>query len=622
MGKASLGEYAEEKIKEERGRTMKNHTKLLSMLIAVCMMVGLFAACSNGKDPVEPSQQPEQPEAGDKATVVMRGGVIQTMDAQRSTATAVAVKDDKIVYVGDDAGVEEYIGDSTEVIELDGQMVLPGFVDSHIHGASGWIADMYQCNLALVDPTEEAYLAAVKEFADANPDLEVIIGQSFQVNAFGDNGPTKEALDSVVSDRPIVISDTSQHSTWANSKAIEMAGVTAATPDPDGGKIYRNASGEPSGYFADCFLFDDIYAMGATTLEQYEAAWMNWQAEANSFGITAFSDGGMLNGIDFAPEERWEMVDRLEDEGTLTLRANMSIIPTPNDASDEAIADIIKLYDDCQKYASDYQVIRTVKAFIDGVVEGRTGVLLEPYDAAAGTEADYKGIPIWSQENIDKMVAAVDAAGYKMHLHCIADGSTRMGIDAVEKALKANGTTESRHVITHITLIDPTDIPRMADNGIIAAMQPTWFYRDPWFSQLEEQMLGAERFSRMYVIKDMLDAGITMTGSADYNVLPDYRPLTGIEAGTTQCSPYEGQDTDPAYIRNADQAATLMQMVEAYTINGAYQMGMEDKIGSIEVGKLADMVILKNDIFAGELKDIAETPIIRTILGGKTVYTA
>lgn len=596
--------------------------KVLSLALSGCLMLSALAGCASKPAPEEPSATPEATEKSGTATMVLRGGVIQTMDKDRSTATAVAVENDKIVYVGDDAGVEEYIGEATEIIDLNGQMVLPGFVDSHIHGASGWVADMYQCNLANVEPTEEAYLAAVKAFADANPDLEVIIGQSFQVNVFGDNGPTKEALDSVVPDRPVVISDTSQHSTWANSKAIEMAGVTPDTPNPDGGKIYHSADGAVSGYFADCFLFDDIYALGATTLEQYEAAWMNWQAEANSFGITSFSDGGILNGVDFAPEERWAMVDRLEDEGTLTLRANMSVIPTPNDASDEAIANIIKLYDDSQKYASDYQVVRTVKAFIDGVVEGRTGVLLEPYDAAAGAEPDYKGVPIWTQENINKLVAAVDKAGYKMHLHCIADGSTRMGVDAVEYAYEQNGTKDARHVITHITLIDPAEIPRMAKDGIIAAMQPTWFYRDPWFSQLEEQMLGSERFARMYVIKDMLDAGIVMTGSADYNVLPDYRPLTGIEAGSTQCSPYEGQDTDPAYVRNADQAATLMQMVEAYTINGAYQMGMEDKIGSIEVGKLADLVVLGKDLFSIELKDVAETEVKFTILGGKVVYKA
>lgn len=597
----------------------KRLTKVLALSLAFVMCISLLAAC--GKK-AEPTPTADTQTAETAATKVYRGGIIQTMDDDRSTATAIAILDDKIVYVGDDAGVEAFIGEGTEITELDGKMILPGFIDSHIHGASGWIADMYQCNLANVDATEEAYLAAIKKFADANPELEVLIGQSFQVNVFGDNGPSKEALDSVVPDRPMVISDTSQHSTWANSKAIEMAGITAKTPDPEGGKIYHNSDGSVSGYFADCFLFGDIYAKGATTLEQYEAAWMNWQKEANSFGITAFSDGGMLNGIDFKPEERWEMVDRLEDEGTLTLRANMSIIPTPNDASDEAIANIIKTYDDCQKYASDYQVVRTVKAFVDGVVEGRTGFLLEPYDAAAGTEAGYRGVPIWTQENLDKLVAAVDAAGYKIHIHAIADGSTRMGIDAIEKALQANKTEDSRHVITHITLIDPTDIPRMATNGIVAAMQPTWFYRDPWFSQLEEQMLGSERFARMYVIKDMLDAGIVMTGSADYNVLPDYRPLTGIEAGTTQCSPYEGQDTDPAYIRNVDQAATLMQMLEAYTRNGAYQMGLEDKIGSLEVGKLADLVVLDKDLFSIELKDIAETKVVETVLGGKLVYKA
>lgn len=590
----------------------RSKIRKLSKLLTACMLLGLFAGCAAGTPAVEEPQPP----SGGTATVVLRGGVIQTMDAKRSTVTALAVEGDKIVYVGDDAGVEAFIGDGTEVIDLSGQMVLPGFVDSHIHPASGWVEDMYKCNLFSLEPTEEAYVAALKDFAERNSNVPIILGSGFQVNAFGDLGPTKEAIDAVISDRPVIVTDTSNHSYWVNSKAIEMAGITTDTPDPDGGKIYRNEDGTVRGYFADAFLFDNVLELGATTLEQFEAAWMNWQAEANSFGITSFS-GGSDGSL-----AKWEMVDRLYKNGELTLRANMPYRPEPNQVSE---ADLKKLVDDmaaAQKYTSDYQVVRTVKIFIDGVVEGRTGLLLEPYDEAAGTEPDYKGVPIWTKESLDALIPAVDAEGYAMHMHTIADGSVRMGVDAIENAITINKTEGSRHVLTHITIMDPTDIPRMASLGIVAAMQPTWFYRDPWFSELEEQMLGTERFNRMYVIKDMVDAGITMTGSADYSVLPDYRPLIGIEAGTTQCSPYEGEDTDPSYIRNADQAVSLMTMLEAYTINGAYQMGMEKKIGSLEVGKLADLVILEKDLFALELKDIAETRVIRTILGGKTVFQA
>ena len=236
----------------------KGNFKQLAFVLTASMMLALFAAC--GSKTTEAS--PEASDSG-SATMVLRGGVIQTMDDERSTVSAIAVKDDKIVYVGDDAGVAEYIGNDTEVIELNGQMVLPGFIDSHIHEASGWIADMYQCNLANVDPTEEAYVAALKEFADANPDLPVIIGQSFQVKAFSDLGPTKEAIDSVISDRPVIVTDTSKHSYWANSAAIEMAGITEDTPDPDGGKIYRNDDGGIRGYFADVYMFNYIFSLSA-----------------------------------------------------------------------------------------------------------------------------------------------------------------------------------------------------------------------------------------------------------------------------------------------------------------------------------------------------------------------
>ena len=548
------------------------------------------------------------------ASLVIMGGVIHTMDGDRQTASAVAVKDDKIIYIGDDEGAEDFIGDYTRVIGLDGKMVLPGFIDSHIHPASGWMTDMFECNLIELEPSAEVYAAAIKAFADSNRDMELIIGASFQINAFDDLGPTKEVLDAVVSDRPVIVTDTSKHAYWVNSKALEMAGVTEDTPGPEGGKIYRNEDGTIRGYFADAFLFDEVLALGEKTIEQFEAAWMNWQAEANSFGITSFSGGsdGTL--------EKWAMVNDLLKRGELTVRANMPYMPEPNQASAKDIADMLDVMKEGQKYTSDYQVVRTVKVFIDGVVEGRTGLLLEPYDAAAGTDPDYRGIPIWTKESLQAVVSASDKAGYAMHMHTIADGSTRMGVDAIEKAITDNGTKDPRHVLTHLTIVDPAEIPRMSEMGIIAAMQPTWFYRDPWFSGLEEQMLGTERFNRMYMIKDMVDAGVLMTGSADYSVLPDYRPLIGIEAGPTQSSPYPGEDHDPDFIRNADQAVSLMTMLEAYTRNGAYQMGMENKIGSLEVGKLADMVILDEDLFKIPLQKISDIEVLYTILGGRIVY--
>lgn len=622
----------EEQFSEED--IMKEIKKVLALLLVVMVVSGVMTACSTGKtnevsdveqtvEVLTEENQSETAEVDDEtgsATLVLRGGIIQTMDEDRSEATAVAIENDKIIYVGDDAGVEAYIGYNTEIIELNGKMVLPGFIDSHIHSASGWITDMYECNLAGVEPTEEAYVKALAEFAESNPDLAVIIGSGFQVNAFSDLGPTKEALDVISPDRPVILRDTSLHSTWVNSKTLEMVGVTEETLNPAGGKIYHNEDGSVRGYLADCLIFDELYQMAAITLEQYEEAWMNWQAEANSFGITSFSGGGFLSATTMDKTDIWKMVDRLEDEGTLTLRANVPYLFEATKNPEEKLTKMLDIMDEAQQYASDYQVIETVKTFQDGVVEGRTGFLLEPYAESAGTEPGYCGEPLWEEENLKKLISAVDEHGYSMHMHSISDGSTRMGVDAIEAAIKTNGTSDPRHILAHITLIDPAEISRMAEYGVIAAMQPTWFYRDPWFSALEEQMLGSDRFNRMYVIKDMVEGGILMTGSADYSVLPDYRPLVGIEAGTTQCSPYEGQDTDSTYIRNADQAVSLMTMIEAYTVNGAYQMGREDQIGSLEIGKLADLVILEQNLFKIELKDIAEVEVESTIIGGKVVF--
>lgn len=601
----------------------KNIKRKLFEVICACTVITALSVSTVGAASIN-SNKPAgimiDKNSSTKASLVLFNGSIYTMDGERSQAEAIAIRDDKIIYVGNNEGVKSYISSAKEVINLNGRMVLPGFVDGHIHSASGWVTDMYQCNLASIEPTEEAYLKELKRFANENPDLDVIIGKSFQVNVFGDLGPTKEALDKIDSKRPIIITDTSQHSIWANSKAIEMAGITPSTKDPEGGKIYHNSDGSVRGYFADVFSFNAVEDLGAITLEQYKDAWLNWQQEANSYGITSINDAGYLDGTTMTKTDRYKMVSDMEDEGSLSLRVNLSYSPTVNDASEAAISQMFKDLEDSKQYESDYQVIRTVKIFLDGVVEGRTGLLLEPYDVKANTKAGYKGVPIWTKENLNKFVEAVDKKGYSMHMHTIADGSTRMGIDAVERAKRINGETGSRHVQTHITIMNKDDMPRMAENGIIAAMQPVWFYRDPLFSQLEEQMLGTERFNQMYAIKDMLDAGIIMTGSADYSVVPDYRPLAGIETGATQCSPYPGEDTDTAFVRNADQAASLMQMLEAYTINGAYQMGMEDKIGSLEVGKLADLVVLENNLFDIELKDIAETNIDYTIIGGRTVY--
>lgn len=281
---------------------------------------------------------------------------------------------------------------------------------------------------------------------------------------------------------------------------------------------------------------------------------------------------------------------------------------------------MIQALRDGQQYASDMQSITTVKTMVDGVPEGKTAYLLKPYAKEAGMPADYKGNSMWNDDHLRKFVAAIDKAGFRVHIHAMGDGGVHQVLDAIENAYNQNGKRDGRHIIAHATLVDKPDVARMAKLGVYGAMQPIWFYKDPMFSTLEKQMFGEERFKNEYAIKDMLDAGIIMTGSADAPVTPDDRPLVGIEVGVTQSSPYPDHQNDPEYVRDANQRVSVLDMLRMYTINGAKEMSMEKIIGSIEVGKKADMVVLGQDITKIKPQDIAETEIINTIFSGKIIY--
>jgi predicted amidohydrolase YtcJ len=387
------------------------------------------------------------------------------------------------------------------------------------------------------------------------------------------------------------------------------------TPLPKGAEITKNKDGSPRGLLVDVLLpeLDKVAALGKVTKEQFVEAWAIFQKDCAEKGITSVN--GL--GIELKGTELWGTIDELAKQNKLTLRTNLAYSIIPGQKTEEVIKEMKK---GKEKYISDYQNITTVKLFVDGVVEGKTGVLIEPYAPGAEMPKDYKGTKIWQDEELFNSVAAYDKEGFQMHIHAIADGGVQQALNSLENAQKLNGKRDARHALAHVTLIADQDMQRMADMKVIAAMQPVWFYKDPIFSQLEKQMLGEERFKKMYRLRDMLDKGVMLTGSADNPVTMDYAPLSGIEVGVTQCSPYEGQDTDPSFIRDANQTLTLDQMLEAYTVNGAYLIGMEDKVGSLKVGEKADMVILGEDITKVQPNKISETPVLYTIMDGNIVY--
>jgi len=601
-----------------KGKKKMRKRNLPALLLALTMVLGLLAGCGGGEtepsaspapaESTEPSAAPEA-ENPNTADLVLRGGTIQTMVSEDDTAEAVAVKDGEIVYVGDDAGVEEFISDDTQVIELEGMYVTPGFVDGHIHYPVPYLTAETELSLMDVEANLDSYKKAVKDFVEAHPDFEIYIVNAMDLKAFPDSLAENSWLDEISSDKPIKCIDVSCHGELLNSKAIELCGITKDTQVDGKGTIYKDSNGELTGYFSDCSgIFDGLPTIEYTP-EQYKEAFVEFQKEANSYGLTAIDSGG----DDMIPE--W--YNDLYESGDLSLRVNYNFFTfAPLDA--QAVIDYIE---ENKQYESDFLNMRQVKFTIDGVPEGKTSYLLEPYDPAAGMDPDYRGSAAAEQEDLNKFTAAVNAAGYTVQTHSMGDASVRMSLEAYEYSAEQNGDMDVRNKITHVNLIREEDVARMAEGNIIAAMQPLWFYYDPFFSPLEEQMFGEERFDSEYHIKDMVEARVMITGSNDYPVTLDFAPLHAIEAGATQCSPYPGEDDKPdEYTRNADQAVSVYEMLKMYTTNGAYAAFLDDRAGTIEVGKRADLVVLGQNLLTCDVKSISDTQVVYTISDGRIVY--
>lgn len=580
-----------------------------SALAAATLSGGLWGCASD--EPLGstgPSDSPEE----NAADLVLYNGHVQTMVSESEVASAIAIAGNKIVYVGDDSGIDAFVGDTTQVIDLDGKFVSPGFIDGHIHAPGNWFTKLYQIDLTGLSTNEE-YLEAIRSFVEAHPDEEGYIGSPFMLNAYqlpdGSNpGPSKEDLDAICPDKPILIHDVSYHAAWVNSKAFEMAGVTADTPDPEGGLFYRNEKGEPSGCVSDAAK-GIVFAIMPDTMtnDNLEKALYKFMEEANSYGITGITNitQGGLDIID--------MHHKVEREGNLTLR--MRVVPTMKEGRtyDEVLS-TIKSYNDS---ATDMISSNTVKIFYDGVTERGTAVFLEPYLESTGLGDHWCGEPIWSQEDFTRLVHDFDAEGVQVHVHAMGDGAVHGTLDAFEEARATNGERDARHTITHVCAITDEDIQRMADLDVVANLQFLMMYHDD-LMDLERAYVGDERAMAMYRTKHMAEAGICISGSSDAPVIP-FVPLDAIEAGVTRNSPYpEEEDTDMT--RWPEQGLTAYQLLEAYTKNDAYQNFMDDIIGTIEVGKFADLVVLDANILEVDPKEISSAKVVYTISDGRIVY--
>ncbi|MEJ8545111.1 amidohydrolase [Brevibacillus borstelensis] len=568
--------------------------KAASVLLAASMLLPTAVSAQTGSK----AQSSVQP-----ADMILQNGAVYTVDRNRNWAEAVAVKGDTIVYVGSSEGAKAYAGTQTKVVDLKGKMVLPGFIDSHTH-ASKTTGMIYTVDLFDLGSIEE-YVKAVKEFVKKYPKETAIQGRGWTNSAATGIGPRKEALDEVSRDIPIALTSDDGHSLWVNSKALEVAGITKRTPNPDGGLIERDPStGEASGTLREKAMDLVLKKIPGLSVEQYMNGILEYQKLAAERGVTTARDPDMLRYPNVL-----EAYKQLSEEDKLTVRFRNAITADPAKGP-EQVKEFIKLRE--ENKGPHFQ-INAVKIFMDGVVEGATGYLEEPYK-----HKHTNGQLIWDPKVYNETAAAADKAGFQLHVHSIGDAATRITLDGFEYAEKKNGKRDARPSIVHLQLFDSKDLERFKRLGVIGIPQPYWFLKEPgFFEEIEVPYLGRERAEQEYPMKSMINAGIVMASGSDYIVTQEFHPLHGIQQGITRIE--EGK-TDPKDIANPDERATLADMIASFTIDGAYANFVEDITGSIEVGKKADLVVLDKNLFTIPATEIKKTNILWTLFEGKEVY--
>ncbi len=534
----------------------------------------------------------------DPADLVLRHGTIYPLAGDTGTVEALAIRHGRIVYAGTDAGALTYIGARTTQIELEGRMVLPGFHDTHMHPISG--IGLTEPTLGTLD-TREAILDSVGRYAAGHPELPWIRGTGWQLPVFPSADPRKEWLDQVVPDRPVYLGAADGHSAWVNSKALEIAGVTRDTRDPVNGRIERDqATGEPSGTLRERAM--DLVArhLPARTQAEIQAGVRRALAMANALGITTVHEAN-------AGPELLQAYAMLDSAGQLSARVVAAMRTDPQ----AGISQVDSLRAWRGRYAGRrYFAPRAAKIFADGVIEAKTAALLEPYLGGGD-----RGEANLSPPAMDSLVAALDAAGFQVHVHAIGDRAVRMTLDAFEHARQHNGPRDARPIIAHLELIDPADIPRFAALGVIPSFQPLWAYADEYITQLTEPVLGPARSRWLYPIGSLAKAGARLSAGSDWSV-SSMNPLEAIQVAITRRAP--DSMAGPAWI--PEETVDLRTMLAAYTMGGAYAAGEESSNGSLEVGKAADLIVLDRNLYRIPATEIHSARVLLTILDGREVF--
>lgn len=602
---------------------MKKKFAKATALIMILVMVLTLSACGGEKEP---------------SNIIIKNASVYTVDEEASTAEAVVIKDGVIEFVGSEKEAMEYEDGDSKVIDADGNTVLPGNVDSHMHPAESAIQYCFEIGLQEYASDKE-YAEAIKGFIEEHPDQEVYTGGGYSRAFYDSVGPRKETLDKICDDKPIILISADGHSKWVNSKAMELAGITKDTEDPEGGIIARDPeTGEPAGLLVESAanLVEDL--MPEYTVEQYKEAIAWLQGWLNERGITTIYDGM----IPLDNENYYKAYAEMAEAGELTVRVRGAWHLAPEMGTEEELMAMIdKGIELSEGFKTDYFQVIGFKFFADQVLEEATAYIDGEYSEEYGGGS---GIKVWDDQLLADMFTKIDKAGYQIHVHQIGNAAATYALDAIEKARQANGDQGTRHTFVHTQYVSDENIQRMADLGVTAVIAPYWAVRDDYYYDIYVPAVGQEAADSMYPENSFVKAGLNVATHSDFFVTePDMGWL--YYSAVTRTLPQKIHDiwygdskdyvrtTDPGYtakgdeyvigpLKPYDEAMKLEDIVKASTYGGAYASYMEDEIGSIEAGKKADILILDRNIFDIDIEKVAELAVDATIFDGKVVYEA
>jgi len=568
--------------------------KSLKVIAPIFLLLSSLVGCS------------QAPKNG--AEMVFINAKAYTLDENKPWADAIAIKGNTIVYVGGNEGALALGGDNTVQHNLNGKMLLPGFIDTHMHPIEG---GAYANALSLETfGTVGAWVQAIADYANVNSDAPLLFGYGFLATTFGPTGPTRQLIDAVVPDRPVLIMDEGFHAAWANTKALEELNISQDTADPVPGFSYykRDADGNATGYLLEGAagmamrrlnaISDDIIIDGTAHVIEV----------LNSYGVTSVFDAGVGSRGD----SLLKILRQLEKAGDLTVR----IVGSSQPSGPEDVESAVDRVDHSRSTVKgDRFHYRMLKIMQDGTIEGRTAAMFEDYQGEPGNS----GETVFTEAQMTQMVVAAASKQIDVHIHALGERAVHEALNSIEAARTAHATSSSRFTICHIEVVTDEDLQRFAELDVIAQSTPFWASYDTY----GKPFVSEDQFNRYWRFNSLKKLGVRLTWGSDFPAsgagMLGMSPVLQMEVGQTRQEP--GEPDAPVQPRQSERL-DMVTMIRGYTIDAAYQLHMEDEIGTLEVGKKADLVILDRNLFDTGVYDIHTTRVMMTVMDGDIVYEA